>query len=281
MAGNTISDKQMVTDRSIGNFMLHGPDGSFELYPVMHRMEKGKLLHAGQNAVIDIKPKSRDNQPEYAQWLGNVVLFSFAIMVFFRLTYPRRFTQFFRATLSSKGLYQLMREWSPMNVLSLVFSLMHTIGFAIFLYTGAAVLGSPLSFTNSWLLDLLILSGITTFVVYGKYATILFLAWLFQLRESGRRYLANQIVYSFIFSLLLFPVLLSIIYNPSPAALLTSAVLLALLHTFRLLRSFAIGLTERHIPLHYLFLYLCTLEIVPLVLLFKAVGIIVSGQSFT
>lgn len=280
MAGKPVSEIQKVNDRSAGSLMLHGPDGSFELFPAMRRMDKGKFLLTGQKTIMEIKPKNHDNQQPYAQWLGNMVLFSFVIMVFFRLTYPRRFRQFFRATISSKGLYQLMREWSPMNVLSLVFSLMHTIGFAIFLFIGASVLGSPLTFTNNWIIDLLILSGITTFVVYGKYATIIFLAWLFQLRESGRRYLANQIVYNFLFSLMLFPVLLSIIYNPSPAALIISAVLLAIIHSIRLLRSFAIGLTESHIPLHYLFLYLCTLEIVPLVLLFKAVGIIASGNSF-
>lgn len=260
--------------------LLFGPDGIWELYPPRQHMPVGKLLQGGHTTAMEIRPRPHDNRPRYAQWLGNVVLFSFVIMVFFRLTYPRRFTQFFRAVVSTKGLHSLMREWGPMNVLSVVFSLMHTIGFAIFIYAGSAVLGAPLNFTGNWVIDLSILSAITTFVVYGKYVTIVILAWLFQLRDSGRRYLANQIVFSFIFSLMLFPILLSIIYNPSVPALLTSAALLALLHVFRLLRSFAIGLSERHIPLLYLFLYLCTLEIVPLVLLFKAVSIVVSGQGF-
>ncbi|HMM11803.1 MAG TPA: DUF4271 domain-containing protein [Bacteroidales bacterium] len=260
--------------------LLHGQDGSWELFPPTHRMPEGRLLAKDHKTIMEIKPKSEDNQPPYAQWLGNLVLLSFAIMVFFRLTYPRRFAQFFRAGISTKGLYQLMREWSPMNVLSLVFSLMYTIGFAIFIYAGSEVLGAPLMLTNSWIANLALLSGVITFVIYGKYLTIVFLSWLFQFQESGRRYLAHQIVYTFLFSMLLFPVLLSIIYNPSSAALMISAVLLTGLHALRLLRSFVIGLNERHIALHYLILYLCTLEIVPLVLLYKAVSIIISGQSF-
>lgn len=270
--------QKVKTDATI---ILHGNDGSWELYPPMQRMEMGKLITKDKQAVMEIKPIHTIARPLYSQWLGNLTLLAFAIMVFFRLTYPRRFTQFFKAAVSNKGMHLLLREWSPMNILSLVFSLMHTIGFAIFIYAGSAVVGEPLSFTNSWIADIAVLSGITTFVVYGKYLTIVYLSWLFQLRESGRRYLANQIIFSFLFSLVLFPVLLTVIYNPSPAALITSGILLMALHAARLIRSFAIGLTEIHIPLHYLFLYLCTLEIVPLVLLLKAVSIIIAGQNFS
>ncbi|MBK9292393.1 MAG: DUF4271 domain-containing protein [Bacteroidetes bacterium] len=266
---------------STSGVLLHGNDGSWELYPPLQRVPVGKLVQTEQSPALVVVPRNNDSQTPYSQWLGNIVLISFALMVFFRLTYPRRFTQFFKAALSNKGMFQLLREWSPMNILSLLFSLMHTIGFAIFIYAGATILGSTISFTNKWIIDILILSAITTFVVYGKYLTILILAWMFQLRESGRRYLSNQIVFSFLISLLLFPVLLSIIYKPSTGALITSGVLLALLQGFRLARSFAIGLSERHIPLHYLFFYLCTLEIVPLVLLIKALSIVVSGQAFS
>jgi hypothetical protein len=266
---------------SAHTLMLQGNDGSWELYPPMKRMKTGKLITADKHVVMEIKPLASAKEYYNPQWLGNIVLIAFAVMVFFRLTYPRRFAQFFKAAASNKGMYQLMREWSPMNILSLVFSLMHTISFAFFIYAGSAALGTPISFINNWIADLAILSGITTFVVYGKYLTIFFLSWIFQLSESGRRYLANQIVFSFLFSLLLFPLLLSIIYNPSTATIITSGILMALLHAARLLRSFAIGLAERHIPLHYLFLYLCTLEIVPLVLLLKAVSVIMSGQTFT
>ncbi len=267
-------------EKTAQSIILHGKDGFWELYPPLKRMEMGKLITKDKQAVMEIKPINTIARPLYSQWLGNITLLAFAIMVFFRLTYPRRFIQFFKAAVSNKGMHLLLREWSPMNILSLVFSLMHTVGFAFFIYSGLAVLGVPLSFTNSWIADVAVLSGITTFVVYGKYVTIVYLSWMFQLSESGKRYLANQIVFSFLFSLILFPVLLTMIYNPSTTALITSGILLVALHAARLIRSFAIGLTERHIPLHYLFLYLCTLEIVPLVLLLKAVSIIVSGQSF-
>lgn len=263
-----------------GPLMLHAADGSWELYPPLQRMPHGNLLGREHTAELTVIPRSITTKAPHLQGLGGVVLLSFFIMVLFRLTYPRRFVQFFKAAISNKGLNQLLREWSPMNILSIVFSLMHTMGLAILLYAGGVVLEAPISFTGNWIIDLALLASLTTFVVYGKYATIVYVAWMFQVRESGRRYLANHVIFSFITSLMLFPILLSLLFNPSLAVLVTSAGLIIALHIVRLVRSFSIGLTERHFSLHYLILYLCTLEIVPLVLLFKAVSIVASGASF-
>jgi hypothetical protein len=75
--------------------------------------------------------------------------------------------------------------------------------------------------------------------------------------------------------MLLFPFIVLMAYNPAVGGswLMTISLLfIGLLYIFRLLRGLQIGLATPGFSLLYLFLYLCTLELAPMLVLLRMTG---------
>lgn len=212
-------------------------------------------------------------------WYGLLVMLMFMIIVLSKVIYPRRFQQFLKASLNNNGLSQLLREWHPLsNSLSYIYSFVYFLGLSIMIVSIIDYLGGGLDLSGNAIVDFGILFGGISVYVIGKYQTIIGLSILFNVKDSGVRYLANQIVFSLISSLIMIPILLMLIYNAAPSVIYFGLALITIIQFWRILRSFAVGLSENDFGLLYLFLYLCALEIVPILLLVKAL-IVVSGDG--
>jgi hypothetical protein len=228
---------------------------------------------------VDLQPRKIANQS--GDWHGLVVLLMFFIIVLTKVIYPRRFNQFIQASYSNAGLHMLLREWHPIrNVLTYLYGFVYLAGFAVIILQILDYIGADFVITGKSYYDFLIVLGGVVLVIAGKYQTILWLSVIFNLKDSGIRYLANQIIFGLITSLLFIPVLLVLIYNPSDIAVISALLILLLVQLTRLFRSFVVGLAEKGIHLFYLFLYLCALEIVPLLLLAKTMMILSEDGVF-
>lgn len=228
-----------------------------------------------------INIKSIKQTSHIGDWHGFVVLLMFSIIVLSKIVYPRRFNQFIHAAFSNNGLHLLLREWHPIrNLLTFLFGFVYLAGFAIIILEILDFIGAGIEITGNSYYDFLIIFGGVVFIITGKYQTILWLSVIFNLRESGVRYLANQIIFALIASLAFIPALMVLIYNPSNIAVFSTLLLLVIIQLIRFVRSFMVGLSEKGINLFYLFLYLCTLEIVPLLLLAKTMMILSEDGVF-
>lgn len=249
------------------------------LYPTPGKMLISSFISTKSHHFQIIE---RKNKQQFTESLSGIfVILLFALLVLAKVSYPRRFQQFLLASLSNNGLNLLLREWSPArNILTYLFVFVYLSGLTLLISITADYFGGGIHITGHPLQDLLILFLITVIIVTGKYQTITWLSSVFNVRNSGIRYLSNHIIFSLITSLALIPILLSIIYNPSDITLLLAYLILLLIQVFRLIRSFVVGMSERGIHLFYLFVYLCTLEILPVLLLLKALTIVSSGNTF-
>lgn len=203
-------------------------------------------------------------------WQGVFMLLVFILLVFSRVYYPRRFSQLLKGAFSNSAFMQLIREWNLWkNFLSYLFLLSYAFILTLVVHSLMEDLGISELFSKSELHDFALVSGLIIFIIAGKYVTIWFVSWLFNRLNAGFRYFSNQIVFSFIHTLVVFPFLLILVFSPSEWTLIVVLIVLILLQLVRVVRSFVIGLNERGFHLFHLFLYLCTLEIVPLLLLAK------------
>jgi hypothetical protein len=211
-------------------------------------------------------------------WQGVFMLLVFMLLVFSRVYYPRRFSQLLKGAFSNSAFMQLIREWNPWkNFLSYLFLLSYAFVLTLVIQSLMQDLGISELLSTSELHDFALVSGLILFIIAGKYVTILFVAWLFNRLNAGYRYFSNQIVFSFIHTVAVFPLLLILVFSPSEWSLIAVLSVLIVLQLVRVVRSFVIGLNERGFHLLYLFLYLCALEIVPLLLLAKTLTLLSKG----
>lgn len=257
-----IAHENVIVDASFAGHA--SADGPF-FFPGKMKMER--FITSGHTPKSMIWSERRLFK-DAVTWQGVFMLLVFMLLVFSRVYYPRRFTQLFKGAFSNTAFMQLIREWYPWkNFLSYLFLLSYAFVLTLVVQLLMLDLGISDLLSISEFYDFAILSGLVLFIIAGKYVTILFVSWLFNRLNAGFRYFSNQIVFSFIHTVAVFPFLLILVFSPSDWTLIVVLVVLILLQLVRVVRSFIIGLNERGFHLLYLFLYLCALEIVPLLLL--------------
>ncbi len=252
----------------------------FEAFHLPVSMQlKSFVTYNKPKGAVDFQPRKIANQS--GDWHGLIVLLMFSIIVLSKILYPRRFNQFIQASFSNAGLHMLLREWHPIrNILTYLYGFVYLAGFAVVILEILDYIGAGFEITGNSYYDFLIVFSGVVFIIAGKFQTILWLSVIFNLKDSGIRYLANQIIFGLITSLLFIPALLVLIYNPSNIAVIITLLILLILQLIRFMRGFMVGLAEKGIHLFYLFLYLCALEIVPLLLLAKTMMILSEDGVF-
>ncbi len=242
------------------------------------KMIKHPFVRQGMKSM-EIAPRAlKPATVDGTMFTGLIPFIIFGLVVITKVLYPRRFFQFITASFSNNAQWQLLREWYPLNNgLTYLYSLMYFAAYALLINGIAMSTGGSISIVGSWWLDLLLLFLIAAFIISGKYLTIMFLAVLFDARDSGERYLTTQITFALVSLLVMVPLLLVLYYQPGPISLVTSLIMLGLTQFLRIVRSLRVGLTEKSFGLLYLFLYLCALEIIPLLIVIKTFQIFANG----
>ncbi len=210
----------------------------------------------------------------YPGWITVLLLGCVVIITYLRASYPKRFTEFFRAVLDMRFASQLVREE---KVLSQRVSVFLTI---IFLFSSSAFL-----FLVSNHFNLLLFSG-EGFLVFGKITGVVFFifalriliseltGFVFNAQNEFYFYNFHIFLYNKALGLALLPILICLIYAnffPQAIFIYIGIILFAISYIARLIRGLNIGLTKQGFNKFYLFFYFCTLEILPAMVLAKII----------
>jgi hypothetical protein len=226
----------------------------------------GHALQPKTNAPLKLDVAQPD-------WIFGLLLICTALLLFAKLSYDRRMGQIFGAFLRQRQLLLLIREG---NILSERITppliILHMLSFSLFFFLLIdAELGRPDFLQNEYLLFLLILGCYAFF--FGLRLFIIFtLGWIFASKETTQTYIVNSLIIDEVCGMFLIPVCLMVFYAPHPAGhytMLTAAVLFAVLLLYKLTRNFMVGISNPNFSWLYLFLYLCTVEILPVLFLGK------------
>jgi len=228
---------------------------------VSHKLSPHDFRHA----------EPRQIQPD---WIPGILLLCFFLLAWVQVFFHKRVTQVFRAPFSQRFVNQLIRDGNLFQErISVALAIVYILVLGLYLYQ-----------FNEWVLHLVI-PGISGFAFYGlillavvlvpvlKAGVIQFLGSIFKTKETTYGYLLNHFVIALISGPLLLAGLVFIIYLKSVTLLYAFLGILALLFVFRFLRGLVVGLALTKFSYLFLFVYLCTLEILPLVVLLKLVFI--------
>jgi len=132
-------------------------------------------------------------------------------------------------------------------------------------YSGVPAGLSNLSFTAIIFAGLFLYQFIKSAFVFAS-------GIIFDTREYARQYQLNIMIFNYLIGVILFPIVIIALYWDNTISLITGIIITSLLLLYQLLRGIMTGISNKSYNLFYLFLYLCTLEILPLLLIYKVIS---------
>lgn len=228
-----------------GNFVTSGFDGIINPVPL--------LTHdvlMGWNLII----------------LGLVLL----LIVLNKQLYPRQFRQALTVPGGVAHTNQLLREWSPLkSFLGIAFFIAYVVVMALFVQKACVVLSRDVIQYNDFRVFGVILGIVAAWVIL-RLVILFIMNWLFQTRDAADRQVTVQLSVSLLCLLLIQPVLWLILYYPYSAFVWTGLGIIGLAALMRLILEIIETRVSTKLPVFYIFLYFCALEIIPGVFLLTA-----------
>ena len=235
----------IVSDSLVPNFITSGFEGTIT---PMVRMDYGILQ--GWNLAL----------------LGLVLL----LIVLNKQLYPRQFRQVLSVPGGVAHTNQLLREWIPVrSFLCVSFTIGYILLVTLFLQKSFVVMSHDVMKYNNWTVFWTI-CGCVLGLVLLRYLMLYFVNWLFDARETVDRQMSVQFSISIFTSMIMLPVVLLLVYNPTKIFVWIGIGVFVLAALVR----FVLGVIESRvatkISVFYIFSYLCALEIAPIAVLVTA-----------
>jgi hypothetical protein len=243
--------------------------GLWELY---HDASKGTSTPAPffDAAPVNMILKPLASPEIQNNWIFWILLAGFAILTITRFYHEKRLRLLGSSVFKRSASIQLIRE-SPVYSHRSFFPLLliYIISMTLLFYQSVEIT-SPGSTTGlKTLLVFLEFLGIYIAFSVLKIVLIWLISITFKNSETAKEYIENILIYNLVLGILLLPVLLLIIFTYHEFFLYFAGGLALIMMFLRFIRGVAIGLSDSKFSLFHLFLYLCTLEILPLLVAAK------------
>jgi hypothetical protein len=236
------------------------------------------VSYGSKQQPSDMMPGKRSN--ETYDWLLGIFLFLVVLFVWIRVFYSKFFSTLANALSSFQLSVKLFQERNILShrvsiVLDFIYIIVTTIFvFELIEYTGNTKTGMTGINLFLLLLNILMLYAILRVVILRLTGSLFMSYPLFM------EYIHNTFVINKGLGIILFPIVIMIHYLPykmSPVMLILGVVLITVALLFKSFRAYQI-IIRRDILIFYLILYLCTLEILPLLLGYKFVTSLIQSN---
>ncbi len=190
--------------------------------------------------------------------------------------YNRNYQNIIKSGINYQYAYKLVKEGNSIsyrvnNFLNFVFYM----NFAMFLFLSIKLLGFDINM-QEWKVYLLIFSALLVIYII-KYFVFNILGFIFNEKLTTNEYITNVGIYNKILGVFLFPIIIMIPYISLQFKLPLMYIgifIIILSLILRFLRAFQIAFKIK-LSIFYLILYLCTLEILPILIIGKMINNIV------
>ncbi len=207
-------------------------------------------------------------------WMIPLFLVCLVALAWVRVNYGRRIPQLFSDLVNVRLMRQTMREELVLSHrASLAISGVFVLQFSLFWYLlevrSVVSIASGTGFNLFWKYVILVV-----LVYFIKIMLVRIIQWVVEGDFSLGEYIHTIFLSNKVLGLVLFPLLLFALftdYKGSQFLLTTALVSVGLMYVFRLFRGSANALAQGIRPV-YIILYLCTLEILPLLLFVKFIS---------
>jgi hypothetical protein len=252
--------------RSVSEYL---DPGLWELY---HKASTGS---AAPLPFLHTAPKDLLIEPLTPTGINNngifwILLAGFAILTLTRYYHEKRLKLLGTSIFKRSAAVQMIRE-SPVYSHRSFFPLLiiYIISVTLLIFQTVEIL-SP-GTTDGFRTLFVFLQFLGIYIAFSllKITTIWLTGIIFKNTETAREYIQNILIYNLALGIILLPLLLLIIYTYHAPFLYLAGVIALIIMALRFIRGIAIGLSDAKFSLFHLFLYLCTLEILPLAIAAK------------
>ena len=207
-------------------------------------------------------------------WTNTLLFLSFTMLVVLRVFDFRRLLALVQGFARASSVSVMYREESALTSRVSVFLIVNFLLMAsLFIWQASSVQifdpVEPLALPPVSILWIA-LGLLSAYII--KIIGIRLLGFIFEMREAAQEYIYNVVLFNKTVGLLLFPITLCLAYArqlPAPWLVIAGLVSWGIVLTYRFVRLSLIGLSGRGVSILYIILYLCTLEILPFVVIAK------------
>ena len=199
-------------------------------------------------------------------------------LAFIKVTFPKYFSNVFQLIFQSPIRQKQTREQLQQNNLASLFS-------NILFILNASIFVSLSAIKNGWV-DLTLYSciaysvvGFTTLYLF-KFLFLWLSGWLFSQREAIGNYSFIVFLTNKVMGVFLIPAILLLAFSPLTVqdfAYNSALIIISFLFVYRYLISFSIVRASLKVSAFHFFLYLCTCEVLPMLVLYKLTMDFISG----
>lgn len=198
--------------------------------------------------------------------LGLIVL----LIVLNKQLYPRQFRQVLSLPGGTAHTNQLLREWSPTgSFIGFSFMLSYVMMVALLVQKSFVVFSRDILSFNGLDKYFLFFAAVAGWVVM-RHVVLHFMNWLFGTKDTVDRQLAVQLSVSTYGIIVLLPVVLLLLYNPTTLFVWIGLGICAIAALMRFVMEIVETRFFTKLPSFYIFSYFCALEIAPVATLLAA-----------
>lgn len=207
------------------------------------------------------------------QWISWVMIFSLASLAMGRFLFPSRMEQSFKAIIGIRYFNQMEREGNLFNEsLSYLLLFNYLAIMALLILQTLSAYGASAGIITHWQpvwLYLLVFGLLACYyAVKGIFTG--FIAWVFRTHHANRNYLKNIHLFNHLTGIVLLPLVIFSAYNASQRGILLAWIVVLMIGLLKVRRNMIIGHKQAGFSAYYIILYLCAIELAPLLVLLKA-----------
>ena len=192
------------------------------------------------------------------------------LIVLNKQLYPRQFRQLLSVSGGVAHTNQLLREWNPQrSFICVSFMMGYILLMSLFVQKSCVVLSHDVATYNVTRVFGMACGCITGWILL-RFAVLHLVNWLFDANEAVDRQMAVQFSVSIFSLLIMVPLMLLLLYNPSRYFVWIGIAVMGLAAVVRLIIEIIETRLVTKMPAFYIFLYFCALEIAPVATLVTA-----------
>ncbi|MGE0560256.1 MAG: DUF4271 domain-containing protein [Flavobacteriales bacterium] len=215
---------------------------------------------------IDFEPTVKKTTSTF--WPSIVLTSALLLLGFTKAFGAKRFTQIYKSLFSTYSAHEVVREEKVFfHRVNLMLFFVYVFTISLFFYFVSSLI-NPTSY-NPFLFPIIMLGVALAYLV--KFGANSILAFMFSQTPMIPYYSYNVLLYNYVLGILLLPSMALIYFSDFQSQAIMIYVILpliCLILLIRFIRFFAIGISN-NLSILYIILYICTLEILPLVVLGK------------
>ncbi|MES2140408.1 MAG: DUF4271 domain-containing protein [Bacteroidota bacterium] len=217
-------------------------------------------------------PKPEIHFTNYDYVISGVLLFLYILFVWMYVSNYKKLSQIINGFYINRNSNQMSRDdLSIGNRVSFFLSIFFIITLTIFISKVIAYYGLQFGIGNTTVLNIII--GIGIIVAYSlKFASIKLLGYILKLQREANDYTMTIFLFCNTLGLFMLPIVIGLTFakQVSPVFFIYGGIgVIVTFFMVRMIRGLILGMNSSGISKIYLFMYLCTLEILPIAIVVK------------